>query len=53
VSGKIPSGATNGHTYFDDIADDSVMIEDSSMPRQARVAFHQVINMGKAFISQF
>ena len=32
VPGKIPSGATNGHTYFDDIADDSVMMEDSPMP---------------------
>ena len=38
--------------YFDDITDDGVMMEDSPTPRRARVAFRQVINTGKAFMSQ-
>ena len=45
IRGQIP--------YFDDITDDSVMMEDSPTPHQARVAFRQVINTGKAFVSQF
>ena len=45
IRGQIP--------YFDDVADDSEMMEDSPTPRQGRVAFRQVINTGKAFVSQF
>ena len=45
IRGQIP--------YFDDVADDSEMMEDSPTPHQGRVAFRQVINTGKAFVSQF
>ena len=38
--------------YFDDITDDGVMMEDSPTPCRVRVAFRQVINTGKAFMSQ-
>ena len=39
---KIPSRAAIGHTYFDNIADDSMMMEDSPMPCQVQVTFRQV-----------
>ena len=45
IHGQIPG--------FDNIADDSVIADDSPMPHQARVGFCQVINTGKVALPQF